>query len=157
MLDLLTDPWVIVFLLGLAPFSESRGAILYGKLVGLDSINLFFVAVAANLVVIPFIWLIVNSRLMGTITHFFGGGVQRLVYDNQEKFYQHHAMAVLLFIITPVFGGVWTGVLLANVIGMKPSHALVLISLGAVLAASLVFFGVDVVGSFLATFFQSLK
>src|SRR3989344_3773498 len=55
------SPWLRVFLLGMFPIFELRGAILFGIQQGLDPFYVFLVSVFANIIIIPFIFIFLNT------------------------------------------------------------------------------------------------
>lgn len=153
----ISNPWALVFLLGILPFSEARGAIIYGLLAGLSPEKLFFISVAANILAIPLaFWLLGRARVMALASRFLGRRIERQIDRNRRHFEKYGELALLVFVAAPVIGtGAWTGALLAEALKLRRQRAIIVISAGVMLAALLAFIGAEFLGSITGLFIGS--
>ena len=128
-----------VFLISTLPIVELRGAVPAGHLFGMNPIVTFVVAVAGNMVPVPFILLFLGpiSRFLMRFRlgkAFFGWlfARTRRKSANIEK-YETLGLMIFVAIPLPVTGG-WTGAMAAFLMGMKFHHAMWSILLGVIIA-----------------------
>ena len=132
-------------LMCIAPIAELRGSIPYGILVAkLPWLIVFSVCSVANFLVAPLVYLFLDK-----IVHLF------LVFGWFERFYNHYitsaqrraepylkkygAYGLILFIGVPVPGsGVWTGTVIAYILGMKKKTLFLSAFAGSLLAGAIV-------------------
>ncbi len=132
-------------LISIAPIAELRGSIPYGILVAkLPWLIVFSVCSVANFLVAPLVYLFLDK-----IVHLF------LVFGWFERFYNHYitsaqrraepylkkygAYGLILFIGVPVPGsGVWTGTVIAYILGMKKKTLFLSAFAGSLLAGAIV-------------------
>ncbi len=149
----ISNPWALVFLLGILPFSEARGAIIYGLLAGLSPEKLFFISVAANILAIPLaFWLLGRARVMALASRFLGRRIERQIDRNRRHFEKYGELALLVFVAAPVIG---TGALFAEALKLRRQRAIIVISAGVMLAALLAFIGAEFLGSITGLFIGS--
>ncbi len=144
----ISDPWVIVAILGFMPFTEARGAILYGMYMHLDPMSVFAVSVAANILAIPFIfWFLNLSHVMPFVYKILGKRIERQIEENKEHFEKYEELALLIFVAVPIPGtGAWTGALLAEVLKLDRKKSFLVVAAGAIIAAAIIFFGAEFLG-----------
>jgi uncharacterized membrane protein len=120
---------------------ELRGAIPLGIIVyGLNPALVFLVAVIANILVIPLIYLFLTYcyeyfKKYGRIK----GIVENSRRRAQPKVDKYGFLGLTLFVAIPLpVTGAWTGTLIAWLLGMEKKRAFMAISLGVVIAGILV-------------------
>jgi len=147
------EGFVKVFVLAMAPVLETRASIPYGLMVGLPIIDVLAISLIGNLLPAPFLlWGL--SRLekwaLGDdgwwLKHVAASIYVRLLFKVRkrgEKYINRYGLLGLaLFVAVPLPGsGVWTGSLLAHVLGLRPESSFVAIAVGAVIAALLILGG----------------
>jgi len=137
--------YLIAIGLSLAPVSELRGGLPYALAQGLSPAAAFFLAVAANLLIVPVILLFLEQtervfrrwrpteQLMNAVfarTRRKGRLVERL-----------GALGLILLVAIPLPGtGAWTGALAAALLGIPIRRSLPLIAVGVLIAGVLVLF-----------------
>ena len=133
-----------VFFCSLIPVIECRGAVPLGCALGLPWWQTFLLAVAGNLLPVPFIlWLIrailkgmTNSRVK--LFNRIAGWLNRKVEKHKGKIEKYSYWGVVLFVAIPIPGtGAWTGSLIAAVLGIKADRAVPVILLGVCIAAAI--------------------
>ncbi len=135
-----------VFLISMLPVVELRGAIPVGMALGLSAREVFFPAVAGNaLVTALLLWLLPKLfALLCRLPHLTVCG-EKFCERLQRKHRlprQGQTAGLLLFVAVPLPGtGVWTGCLLAYLLGMERKSALLAVLLGMMLAACLMTLG----------------
>ena len=130
---------VSVFLISTLPIVELRGAVPAGHLFGMNPVVIYVVAVAGNMLPIPFILLLLGptSRFLmryrlGRIFFAWLFARTRRKSGRIEK-YETLGLTIFVAIPLPVTGG-WTGAMAAFLMGMKFHHAMWSILLGVMIA-----------------------
>lgn len=146
--------YLLVFLMGLTPISEIRGAIPLARALFLKDSEFVVgaaVAVAGNLAISPAVlWTLehVERVLIGR-----GGSLGRIYEKALElarrrsekvKKYGYLGLAILVAIPLPATGA-WTGSLVAHLLGLSRAKSLLAIEVG-VLAASIIVYAAVVLG-----------
>ncbi len=154
MLEMLPE-WFRIFFFSMIPWLESRYVIPFAIHAGWQWWHAFPLAVAGNLLPIPFILLffhIVEKFLRRF--HFWNLLLDRLFAYTQkranEKIKRYEYVGLLLFVALPVpFTGAWTGALIAYLFDLQFAKSLSTIFIGILSAASIMTFitltGVDMV------------
>lgn len=135
-----------VFFISMVPLIELRGAIPVGVGLGLPVVQTYILAVIANMVPVPFIYLFArkvlewgaDKPLIGKFFSFCLDKGEKGGKKLQEKAGRGLFVALLLFVGIPLPGtGAWTGTLAASILDMdfKSSVAAVL---GGVLLAGII-------------------
>lgn len=130
---------VSVFLISMLPIVELRGAVPVGHLFGMNPLATFAVAVAGNMLPIPFILL-----LLGPISRFLmrfrlGKAFFEWLFARTRRKsgsiekYETLGLTIFVAIPLPVTGG-WTGAMAAFLMGVKFHHAMWSILLGVMIA-----------------------
>ena len=131
-----------VFLCAMLPIIELRGAIPLGAALELHPVLNYMLAIAGNLLPVPFILLFIRRFLawLGKFPRF-----ERMVnWLNQKaekghgKVEKYAVLGLAIFVAVPLPGtGAWTGALVAALAGMRFSKAMISI-VGGVLFAGVV-------------------
>lgn len=133
--------YLILILLSMSPFSENRGAILYGFVAGISPwVFLPIVMIANFLVIFPIFWFLRKKRIMGLANRILGKRITNLIEKNKKKLELYEELALLFFVAIPMLGtGAWTGSLIASVLKMKPRKSKLIIAIGVLIAGMIVF------------------
>ncbi len=137
--------WVAVVLISMLPVAELRGGIPAGKALGMPVWEAALLAVAFNMVPIPFIllllgplssWLSRHSRLM---RRFFDWLFARTRRKHSRSFERWKMLALMLFVAIPLpMTGAWSGAVAAFVFDIPFWPSLTFIFLGVLIAAGVV-------------------
>ena len=154
MLDALPE-WFRIFFFSMIPWLESRYVIPIALDLGWEWWRAFPLAVAGNVLPVPFIllffkyiekflrkfvfWTNIMDRLFA---------ITRKRADKKIKRYEH--LGLLIFVALPVpFTGAWTGSLIAYLFDLKFSKSLFTIFIGILIAAGIMTFitllGIDII------------
>jgi uncharacterized membrane protein len=138
-----TGQAVMTFFISMIPVIELRGAIPVAAAAGLPWYTAFFVSVIGNLAPVPFIvvyirriflWMKDRNRLAGAVYR-----LEKRALAKAGKIYRYELIGLCLFVAVPLPGtGAWTGALIAALLDMRLKNALPAISIGVVIAASVV-------------------
>ena len=130
---------VSVFLISTLPIVELRGAVPAGHIFGMNPFVIYALAVAGNMLPIPFILLFLGpiSRFLmkfrlGKVFFEWLFARTRRKSGSIEK-YETLGLTIFVAIPLPVTGG-WTGAMAAFLMGMKFHHAMWSILLGVMIA-----------------------
>ncbi len=138
-------PELAVFLLSMLPITELRGSIPIGlEIYNLNPVLTALVAIVGNIIPIIFILLLL-PRLHEWFLHqkFVGSLLQKKLKSTEEKFKEKYAkygaLALILFVATPLpFTGAWTGSLAAFIFDIEFKKSFPLIFIGVCVAAVIV-------------------
>jgi len=135
--------WFRIFFASMIPWLESRYVIPIAMDLGLEWWKVFPIAVAGNMLPIPFILVFFKyaekflrrfnfwTNLMDKLFAF-----TRRRADKKIRRYEH--LGLLLFVALPVpFTGAWTGSLIAYLFNLKFTKSLITIFIGVLMAASI--------------------
>lgn len=135
------NPYLYVFLISMLPFVELRGAIPVGIIsLGLDPFWVFFVAIAGNMVPVPFFLLFLKDiekflRRYESIAKKMDWLFERTRRKSEDKVKKWEYLALVLFVAIPLPGtGAWTGSLIAYLFGFEVKRAFLMILLGVLIA-----------------------
>ena len=137
---------VIVFLVSMVPLIELRGAIPYGVVYDLPLWLTYIIAIAGNMLPVPFIYLFArkiliwgyHKPLIGPFCHFCIVKGEKGGRALEAKAGRGLVVALLLFVGIPLPGtGAWTGTLAASILDMKFKDVLVA-CMGGVLLAGII-------------------
>ena len=133
------NPLIVAVVLGFLPISEVRGAAIYAF-----SINqpwLIIPAAMANMLVAPvilFFWNIVNIPYWGKLI--LGKRLEGKLLGMGKHYESQGFLAIAIFIGIPLpLTGVYSGTLVAELLGIKRKHTLVAACVGVVMATVLMF------------------
>jgi len=132
--------YVYVALASLAPISELRGAIPLGFGLQLNLSALMFVAVVANILVIPLFFAILKvSKFRNIVLRLFGRRTTRKIARHSRRFELWGVLALIPFVAVPLPGsGAYTGVLIAELLGLDRLKSGLAIAIGVCIAAAVV-------------------
>ncbi len=148
-------PEIYTFILAMSPVVESRGAVPYGVLAGIDPSIVVLLSIAGNMLPVPFLLLTLSKIEQLIITRPEGSRIRTLYLRYignlrsraKEKIDRYGFFGVMLFVAVPVPGsGAWTGSLVAHLFGLEKKKALVAIMFGAVEAALIIYALVTFIG-----------
>ncbi len=139
-----------VFIIAMAPVLETRVSIPYGVMLDLPISEVLVASLIGNLLPAPFLlwglsslerWALEQDD--GWLKRMVGSVYVNLLFKvrrSGEKYIKRYGLLGLtLFVAVPLPGsGVWTGSLLAHVLGLRPESSFVAIAAGAVTAALLI-------------------
>lgn len=138
-------PWLVVTIISMLPIFELRGGIPAGKALGLPVWEATVIAVAANMLPIPFIlwflgpfsrWLSKHSR---TMDRFFTWLFARTRRKHSKSFERWKELALMIFVAIPLpMTGAWSGAVAAFVFDIPFATSLIFIFLGVIIAAAIV-------------------
>ena len=134
---------IYTMILAAAPFSECRGAIIYGLAVGLNPYIVYFLSILMNILVVPVIfWFLNKAHFMNLAHKILGKKITRTIEKNKKKFEVYEELALLGFVAIPMIGtGAWTGTLLASVLELDIKKSFMVISFGVIIAGTIMFIG----------------
>jgi len=135
--------YLVTVILALLPISEARGAIIYGLGTGLNPTLVFIIAVGINILPIPLIfWLLDRAHFSKLAYRLFGKKMYRLIEKNKKRLEIYQELALLLFVAIPApFTGSYTAVFIASILKMNKKKSFLVISIGVLIAALIVFAG----------------
>ena len=133
--------YLYTFALSMVPIIELRGAIPLGAALGLPIYTNYLVSVLGNFLPVPFILLFIRKILawmQASRVEFFRKVATFVVEKGQRGFarvQKYATVGLFLFVAIPLPGtGAWTGSLIAALLDMKKSRALLSIVLGVLTA-----------------------
>ncbi|WP_082674829.1 COG2426 family protein [Christensenella hongkongensis] len=132
------------FFTSMLPIWELKGAILTGAAMGIPTWTLYLVALLGSSIPVFFIIFLIEKVIhwmSGSKVKFFNNfsnWLLKKVDKHKGKIEKYGYLGVFIFVAIPLPGtGVWTGSLIASVLGLKPLKALPLIILGNAVAGLL--------------------
>lgn len=133
--------YLILLISGAAPVSECRGAIIYGLSTNMHPAAVFILAVLANIIIIPIIFKILKlARSREWIFRLFKGHIMSKIKKSKEKFEIYEELALLFFVAIPFpVTGAYTAILIAEILDLDRKKSTLVISLGILIAAIVVF------------------
>lgn len=134
--------YLITWLFAVAPFSEVRGAILYGLGAGLDSGVVLTTSIFFNCLIVPFLfWILKLAHFREFVLRLFGKKTSKIIKKNRRKFEIYKELALFAFVAIPLpFTGAYTGTLIASLLGLNEKRSMPVIFLGIITAALIVFY-----------------
>jgi len=133
--------FVFVFIISMIPLIEQRGSIPIGiALFGMNPFTAFLVSLLGSLIPCPIILLAFNAvyNWMRKYNLFKGfcDFLDRKVRKNSPRIEKYKEIGLITFVGIPLpTTGVWTGSLIAAVLGLKFSKSVVCVTLGALISA----------------------
>lgn len=132
-------------LISIAPVAELRGSIPYGILVAqLPWPIVFAISVVANFLVAPLVYLFLDKMVhlflvFGWFERFYTKYITKAQRRAEPYLKKYGAYGLILFIGVPVPGsGVWTGSVVAYLLGMKKKTLFLSAFAGSLLAGAIV-------------------
>ena len=134
------NPWILTIILSILPVSELRGAIPYAILNGINPITAFFIAVLANIIIIPIIFFFldnIHEFLLKNKSYqrLFDFYINKKVEKVKRKYETLEFFVLFLFVAIPAPGtGAYTGVLLSWIFKLDRKKSFAIIALGVITA-----------------------
>lgn len=131
-------------LISMLPVVELRGGLPAGVAMGLPLPEAFFAAFLGNMIPVPFLILFTRRIFLWIRVHIprLGRWVDRLeakAWSKSGKVVQYQTWGLLLFVAVPLPGtGAWTGSLIAAVLDMRLRRAVPVITLGVLIAGTII-------------------
>lgn len=136
--------YLYIFVISMVPIIELRGAIPVGYGLGLPFFINYIICCIGNLIPVPFILLFIKwllNFMSSSKIGFFNktaNFVLKKADKNKGKITKYATWGLFLFVAIPLPGtGAWTGALVASLLDMKRSRAMLSITAG-VIAAGLI-------------------
>ena len=134
-----------VFFISMLPILELRASIPIAYAFGFPIFLNIIISVIGNMLPIPFILIFIN-KILHLMSHskisFFNktaGFILKKADKNKDKITKYATWGLFFFVAIPLPGtGAWTGALVASLLDMKRSKALISIFAGVLAAATLV-------------------
>ena len=135
---------IAAFFISMIPILELRAGIPAGVAAGLNPWQAMLVAVAGNILPVPFALLFLrkilrtlrrtSSRLNRIIARY-----EQKTLTKAEKVRKYEALGLLLFVAVPLPGtGAWTGAVIASILEIRLKTAVPMILLGLLIAGVIV-------------------
>lgn len=133
--------YLYVFVISMVPIVELRGAIPVGYGMGLPFFVNYIICCIGNLIPVPFILLFIKwllNFMSSSKIGFFNktaNFVLKKAEKNKGKITKYATWGLFLFVAIPLPGtGAWTGALVASLLDMKRSRAMLSITAGVIVA-----------------------
>lgn len=138
--------YFITFILSGTPVSECRGAIIYGLSNGLDPWLVLALAILGNIIIIPItFWLLKTADFRKLIFRLFKKRAMDKIEKYKKKFRLYEELALLFFVAIPLPAtGAFTGILISEILDLDRKKSTIIISIGVIIAAIVVFLGTEI-------------
>lgn len=128
-----------VFLISMVPLVELRGAVPYGTLLGMPWLQTLLIAIAGNILPIPFVVLFAEKLLdwLSRLPPFrgFSAWYKNKLDSKKDKVTRYAHIGLFLFVAIPLPGtGAWSGAAIASLLKMPVGKAFCSIALGVIAA-----------------------
>jgi len=134
-----------VMVVAMVPIIELRGAIPLGRFLDLSAVSAYWWAVLGNLIPVPFILLLLPPVAEWAERHWswLHRVIERLTSYTERRhstrFERLRDLALITFVAIPLpVTGAWSGALAAYVFGVKRGKAMLLITIGVMIAGIIV-------------------
>jgi len=133
-----------IIILSMLPFSELRGGIPLAYALGVNPLAAFFIAVAANMAVVPFIFLFLDYAhkhfmKIPPYAKLFNHFLERVRKRAEHKVGKWGYAGLLLLVAIPLpMTGAYTGTLAAWFFELKRKKSIGMIALGVIIAGIIV-------------------
>lgn len=156
LLSYISNPWIIVAILGILPLTEVRIAVLYGLFAGLNHFNLFLIAASANILeAIILFSLIGNRKAMNWMNRIIGKKIEKKIKENRKTFEKYEEMALILLVAAPIPGtGTIIGVVAANALKLDKKRSFIAICAGIIISAAFVMLAANFFMTLFGSFFS---
>lgn len=128
-----------VFIISMVPLVELRGAVPYGTLIGMPWMQTLLIALAGNILPIPFV-IIFAEKLLDWLSGLrpfarFANSYRQKLDSKKDKVTKYARIGLFLFVAVPLPGtGAWSGAAIASLLKLPVGKAFCSISLGVVAA-----------------------
>lgn len=135
---------IVTFLLSISPLGEARVGIPYGMINDIHPFVAFFVGTAANLLVFPILYMLIevfNKKLWNF--HFYRKYViklarrsKKLMGDNLQKY---GVWGLMVFVMIPLPGtGAYMGTIAASLFNIRKREAFIAVSVGTIISSIII-------------------
>lgn len=129
--------------LAMIPIIEQKVAIPVGILAHMDSLQVYFLTLIGAILPAPFIILFVTAvfKYLKQFTLFEGmvNKLEQRALSRSNQVEQYKMIGLLLFVAIPLPGtGVWTGSLIAALLGLEKKKAILAVVLGAIVCGFII-------------------
>ena len=140
---MVVENYIIVALLAMAPISESRGAIIFGLGMGLNSVFVLILAILANILLIPVAFFFLRqAKVRDFFFKMFKKTADKHIEKNEQKFSLLKELALFGFVAVPFpFTGVASAALISEILGWDQKKSTIAITAGIVVASIVVWAG----------------
>ncbi len=134
-------------LLSILPISELRGGIPFALSKGINPITAFILCVLANIIIVPFIFLFLDYlhkhflkiKPYKKTFNIFLKKIRKRKKKVEKNYETYGIIALTLFVAIPLpVSGAWTGSLIAWLLDLKRWRSFLAISLGVIIAGTLI-------------------
>ncbi len=129
------NPFVHLAVMSMLPISELRGGIIYAAAQGLPFATAYPLAVAANLLPVPFL-ILFSRQILGWLSRqkYVGGFFERYLRsagEKAKKIGKYELVGLCLFVAVPLpITGAWTGSVIAAMLQLRMRWAVLAIAIG---------------------------
>ena len=136
--------YVIVFLLGAAPISEVRGAVVFGLGMGLNPWTTLTLGIIGNIIALFLVFFILrHTHFREFIFNLFRKTAEKHIHKNKSfELYEELALFAFVAIPLPITGG-YTGALISEILGWNWKKSFAAISAGVIVAGIIVLLGAE--------------
>ena len=136
--------YAIVFLLGAAPISEVRGAVVFGLGMGLNPWTTLTLGIIGNILALFIVFFILqHTHFREFIFNLFRKTAEKHIHKNKSfELYEELALFAFVAIPLPITGG-YTGALISEILGWNWKKSFAAISAGVIVAGIIVLLGAE--------------
>lgn len=133
------NPYAYIILASLSPIGELRAAIPLGLAWHLNLNIMMLIAITANLAVVPLCFIAMKLVRFRTLIHkLFGKRITKKIAKHRNRFEMWGELTLIPFVAIPLPGtGAYTGVLIAEFLGLNRLKSSLAIAIGVCIAGAL--------------------
>ena len=152
----ISNPWIIVAILGFLPITEVRIAVLYGIIIGLNHFDIFLVAASAGIIETALLFILTgNKYFLNQINRIFGKKIEENITKNKGKFEKYGTFALIFLVASPFPGtGSIIGVIAANIMKLDKKKSFIAICIGILISAAFVLLAANFFMMLFGNFFR---
>ena len=130
--------WMII--LAMSPISECRGSIPFGISTGINPLIIFIISIIFNILIIPIILILLKVSKIREITYrILGKRIENVIEKWKRRYGKYEELGLMLFVAVPLpITGAYTGSLIAYFLEMNLKKSVLYLSLGVIIAATIV-------------------
>ena len=130
---------LLIFILSMSPFMESRGGLIAASILHMDPVESFIICMLGNILPIPLILLFFDKVLdwmrKGRLKK-FARRLDKKVEKNRTKVDKYGYVGLLFFVAIPMPGtGAWTACLVASALKLEKKKSFLYTALGVLMAS----------------------
>ena len=136
---IISNPWVLIFIISMIPFIELRGAVIVGTAMNLPVVPMFITCLLGNLLPLPFV-ILFGRKILDFLgeTKLFGRavkGYKRRLDKKAASIRKYGPIALIAFVGIPIPGtGAWGGAVASVLLNLRISRAVPCIMIGLIIA-----------------------